>query len=92
MDFEWDEAKARSNDDKHGVSFEAACLVFRDPFAVEFEDDRSDYGEDRFIVIGQIQARLVTVVYTWRDSAIRLISARGADPHERRLYDQDRRS
>ena len=50
--FEWDEAKAVTNEVRHGVSFEAARKVFLDPFAVERLDDREDYGEDRFILIG----------------------------------------
>jgi len=40
--FEWDEAKAAENYAKHGVSFETAIKVFRDPFAIERLDDRQD--------------------------------------------------
>jgi putative transcriptional regulator len=50
--FEWDEEKAASNAAKHGVRFEAARSVFDDPFAIEYVDDRQDYGQDRFILIG----------------------------------------
>lgn len=49
--FEWDEAKAADNYAKHGVSFETAIKVFRDPFGIERLDDRQDYGEERFILI-----------------------------------------
>jgi uncharacterized DUF497 family protein len=45
--FEWDLAKAARNEIDHGISFEAATLVFDDPFALEWRDDRDDYGEDR---------------------------------------------
>jgi hypothetical protein len=84
--FEWDEAKAVENDTKHGVSFETARAVFRDPFAVERFDDREDYGEDRFILIGMAEGVVLTVVYTERDSRIRLISARHATKHEQDDY------
>ena len=49
--FTWDEAKAAKNYAKHGVTFEAARDVFKDPFAIEYIDDRKDYGEERFIII-----------------------------------------
>ena len=80
--FEWDEAKGAENDAKHGVSFEAAAEVFSDPFAVERLDDRQDYGEDRFILIGIAEGTVLTVVYTERDGRIRIISARRATRHE----------
>jgi len=60
--------------------------VFKDPFAIEFVDDREDYGEERFILIGMAGHRLLVVVYTLRDDGIRLISARGAEPFEQRQY------
>ena len=46
--FEWDAAKAARNHTKHGVRFETARRAFRDPFAVEWLDDRFDYGEERY--------------------------------------------
>jgi uncharacterized protein len=84
--YQWDDAKAASNYAKHGVTFEAGRDVFKDPFAIEFIDDREDYGEDRFILIGMAGQRLLAVVYTMRDERIRLISARGAEPFERRQH------
>jgi uncharacterized protein len=84
--FEWDEAKAAKNYAKHGVTFEAARDVFKDPFAIEQIDDRKDYGEERFIIIGMVSGRLLTVVYTMRGESIRIISARGAEPYEQRQY------
>jgi uncharacterized protein len=44
-EFEWDDEKTTSNAAKHGVTFEQACSVFRDPFAIELLDDREDYNE-----------------------------------------------
>jgi uncharacterized DUF497 family protein len=84
--FEWDEAKAAENYAKHGVSFETAIKVFRDPFAIERLDDRDDYGEERFILIGTAEEGVVTVVYTERNGRFRIISARRATRHEQDDY------
>jgi uncharacterized DUF497 family protein len=80
--FEWDTAKAQSNLQKHGVTFELATNVFGDPLAVEYVDD-SHAGEDRFKRIGRAGALLLTVVYTERGEDIRIISARRATRAER---------
>jgi hypothetical protein len=85
-EFEWDDAKAAANAQKHGVIFEEARGVFRDPFAIELLDDREAYDEDRFILIGMTAARVLVVVYTTRDDRNRIISARKAEPNERRFY------
>jgi uncharacterized DUF497 family protein len=84
--FEWDDEKALANFAKHGVSFQAARDVFRDPFAIDLADDRFDYREARHIVIGMAQGRLLFVAYTMRQDKTRLISARAAEPQERRWY------
>jgi hypothetical protein len=86
QNFEWDDAKAADNEAKHGVRFEQAKLIFGDPFAVERLDDRIDYGEDRFILVGMAQGFLLTVVYTERDDSFRLISARHATTYEQDDY------
>jgi uncharacterized DUF497 family protein len=85
VDFEWDTAKERANRKKHGVSFRSAARVFLDPFAIEFED-RDAAGELRFCVIGLVDGRMLFVAYTMRGDAVRIISARGALPHEKRKY------
>lgn len=84
--FEWDDAKAAENYAKHGVDFETARQVFRDPFAVEQIDDRENYGEDRFVLIGMADGVLLVVVHTERDGRSRLISARHATRHEHDEY------
>jgi uncharacterized DUF497 family protein len=81
-EFEWDDAKAAQNYADHGVSFDAAKDVFKDPFAIERLDDREEYGEDRYSILGMVDGRIIYVVY-------RIISARGAEPHERRRYHED---
>ncbi len=86
--FEWNDQKAADNYAKHGVSFEMARDVFKDPFAIEHLDDREAYGEDRYAIIGMVDNRLLFVAYTRGDS-IRIISARGAEPHEHRQYHEE---
>jgi uncharacterized DUF497 family protein len=88
-DFEWDDAKAVENHARHGVSFEVARLAFDDAFAVAREDRRYGYSEDRFILLGMVEERLLAVAYTLRDQRIRIISARIAEPHERRRYHEE---
>jgi uncharacterized DUF497 family protein len=87
--FEWDAAKAARNEADHGVTFDVAMLVFGDPFALEWRDDREDYGEDRYVVLGMVDGRVLYVAYTMRGDAIRIISARGAEPNERRRYHEE---
>ena len=87
--FQWDDNKAAENYAAHGVRFEAAREVFQDPFALEWLDDRKDYGEDRYIILGIVENRLLYVAYTMRGEKIRLISARGAEPQERREYHEE---
>jgi len=77
-DFEWDEDKARLNVLNHGLSFELAQEVFRDIYACERSDEREDYDEARFNIIGMVQGRLVAVTYTIKATKLGLISARKA--------------
>ena len=89
--FQWDDRKAAENYADHGVRFEAARDAFKDPFALEWLDDRELYGEDRYVILGMVESRLLYVAYTMRGDTIRLISARGAEPHERRQYHEENR-
>lgn len=88
MLFEWDSEKEKKNIDKHGIDFNTAALVFHDENRIEIYDESHSEFEDRYITIGQINgvAVVVLVVYTERESAIRLISARRATKQERSLY------
>jgi uncharacterized DUF497 family protein len=88
-EFEWDDAKAARNFRDHGVTFEAACEVFRDPFVLGWIDTRQNYGEDRYAAIGIVQGRLYCVAYTLRGERVRIISARGAEPYEQRKYHEE---
>ena len=85
-EFEWDDGKAAANERKHGVTFEEARDVFRDPLAIELLDDREACGEDRFVLIGMTRSRVLVVVYVLREQRNTIISARRAEPNERRAY------
>jgi uncharacterized DUF497 family protein len=85
MDFEWDRAKELANRKKHGVDFRTAAKVFLDPYVIEF-DDLGAAGELRFNAIGLVDGRILFVTYAMRDDVLRIISARGAEPHEKRKY------
>jgi uncharacterized protein len=87
--FEWDDRKNRDNQRKHGVSFEEARTVFLDENARLIADPDSSEDEDRFVLLGlSIRLRLLVVCHCYRenDEVVRLISARKADPSERREY------
>jgi uncharacterized DUF497 family protein len=86
MDFEWDDNKERKNIEKHSVSFKAAQFVFKDYARIErYDDDHSTSEEERWQTIG-FAAEVLFVVYTERRDKIHLISARAANPFERRIY------
>ena len=82
---EWDDNKNRINIQKHGISFETAALVFADEERIEYYDKLHSLDEDRYVVLGCVQG-ILYVVYTMRDEAARLISARMATPTERKIY------
>lgn len=87
LEFEWHDAKAEANWRHHGVSFELAKTVFNDPFAMERVDDREDYGEECFVIIGMAEGHvLLFVAYTEREQRIRLISARRVTQCEQEDY------
>jgi uncharacterized DUF497 family protein len=85
-DFEWDDAKAVRDWRVHNISFEMAREVFKDIFAIEWDDDGQEESEARFVPVGMVENRLLFVAYTLRDQRIRIISARLAEPYERRRY------
>jgi hypothetical protein len=71
------------------VSFDLAKTVFKDPFAIERLDDREEHDEERFVIIGAAEGRvLLFVAYTDREERIRIISARRATQNEQDDYFQ----
>ena len=84
--FEWDRHKAEANRRLHGVTFEQGVKAFADLFAVEWIDDREDYGEERINLLGMCEGALLHVTYTIRGERIRVISTRRAERHEQDHY------
>jgi len=87
MRFEYDPKKSASNKDKHGIDFEDAQALWDD-------DDRLEVmarfdGEVRYLLIGQLEQRMWTAVFTVRGEAIRLISVRRSRDDEIRHYQDD---
>jgi uncharacterized DUF497 family protein len=91
--FDWDTNKALANWHKHGVSFEVAATVLRDPLALSRYDVEHSQSEERWITLGQAESgQLVVVVHTFeelseQEARVRIISARFATAHERRQYE-----
>jgi uncharacterized DUF497 family protein len=89
MRFEWDPVKATKNVDKHRVSFGEASAVFYDPLALTGVDPDHSEDEERMITFGVSSSdRLLVVAHTERGDTIRIISARVATRHERKIYEE----
>lgn len=82
---EWDDNKNSINKRKHGISFETAALVFGDVNSVEFYDEKHSIDEERYIILGLVN-KVLFVVFTDRQDATRIISARVATAAERKIY------
>lgn len=89
MEFTWDPNKAEINQKKHGVTFEEAVTAFNDPYAMIMEDPAHSQNEERFLILGLSEKyRVLVVVFVERvRDQLRIISARLATAHERRLYE-----
>jgi len=90
LEFEWDPVKAKSNLQKHQVSFEEASTVFNDPLFITFLDVEHSSDEERYITMGlSRRRRLLLVAHTDRQERIRIISAREATKNEQRFYEEE---
>ena len=91
MRFEWDPAKAASNIRKHGVSFDEAVTVFKDPLAFIFNDIAHSEQEHREIIIGaSALQRMIVVCFVERiEDLVRIISARPATRQEIKDYEEN---
>ncbi len=93
--FEWDPTKADSNLRKHGISFDLAATVFRDPLMISIPDEEHSETEERWITMGLAgNSKLLLVVHTYLEISanmanVRIISARPASKHEQRQYEAD---
>ena len=85
MNFEWGDTKRKSNIKKHGIDFIDAPMIFAG-YTLTIEDDRYNYGEERFVTFGILDGRVVVVVHTETENSIRIISIRKATKHEEKAY------
>jgi uncharacterized DUF497 family protein len=85
MNFEWDNTKRKSNIEKHGIDFIDAPIIFSG-YTLTIEDNRYDYGEERFVTFGILDSRVVAVVHTETENLIRIISIRKATKNEEKEY------
>ncbi len=88
MDFEWDKLKSDDCFLNRGFDFEAVIDTFRDPYRLVELDDRWDYGEERFRLIGKLGEKIYVLIFTHRSNLIRIISARRANAREVRRYEK----
>jgi uncharacterized DUF497 family protein len=89
LQFTWDPAKAAANLRKHGVGFEDASTVFRNPLAKVLPDPTHNEMEQRSLILGHSSGgRLLLVVFTETEERIRIISARDASARERHEYEE----
>ena len=94
MKFQWDPAKATSNVRKHGISFDEAVTVFKDPLAFIFDDMEHSKDEHREIIIGMSAlTRMLLVCFVERhEDSVRLITARSATRKEIEDYEENARN
>ena len=85
MRFEWSENKNSTNVKKHGIDFQDAKKIF-DGYTLTIEDDRFDYGEQRFVSFGIMYGHVIAVIHLESENAIRIISARKATKNEQKEY------
>jgi uncharacterized protein len=87
LTFDWDAAKAESNEQKHGISFKLASTVFADPGVTTYADLEHSQREERWYSIGRAETgAMIMVVHTFSGTGlittVRIISARKATKRE----------
>ena len=85
MRFTWHGAKRESNLQEHGLDFVDAPEVFEGP-TFTYEDDRFDYGEERFVTLGLLRGIVISIVHTETPRRIHIISFRKATKHEQAIF------
>ena len=87
--FVWDEAKRKSNLEKHGLDFKDAHLVYDNPDKLTYDSSRQ--GEHRLLdlAFAIVKGRLLALIYTQRGDDVRVISFRPASREEREQYEED---
>ena len=86
MRYTYDHKKRAANLKKHGYDFDDARLVIESDKSVTFEDQRFDYGEQRYVTLGVLRGKVVAIATAETDDEIRVISMRKAAPNEEKIY------
>jgi len=89
MKFEYNENKSKINKSKHGINFEEAKELWKDPYSFELPSTQSE-DEERFLVLGQINSKNYTAIITYRGDNTRIISVRRSREKEIKLYESIR--
>ena len=90
MEFEWDPQKAKTNEQKHNLTFHEGATVFGDPLAITFPDPDHSVDEERYLTFGLSSLnRLVVISHTQRAGKTRIINARLMTRRERKIYEED---
>jgi len=89
MVFEYNRDKSNINKQKHGIDFQEAQKLWKDPYAFELPSPQSE-DEERFLVLGKIDSKNYTAIITYRDKNIRIISVRRSREKEKKLYESIR--
>ncbi len=89
MEFEFDPAKDEANRFKHGLRLAFGMRIFRDPFHNLTPTVRIGDEEERWKVVGMVDAKLYTAIHVWRGDLIRLISVRRSNAGEQRDYNSN---
>jgi len=85
MEFEFDPAKSGSNKKKHGMDFVEAQALWDDPDFIEIPVKTID--EARSLVIGKISEKHWSVIITYRNEKVRIISVRRSRKEEVEIYE-----
>ena len=85
----WDEAKRKSNLKKHGLDFNDAYLVYENPGKCTYDASRDEEYRLMDVALAVVRGRVLTLVYTETDEAVRIISFRHASREERKRYEED---
>ena len=90
MNYEWNPEKNLGNIRKHGISFEQAIIALEDTCRLYSYDEAHSLNEDRYIVFGNSEGRILVVSIVWVDEdTVRIISARRANKNEMEVYDEN---
>ena len=87
MNIEWDYEKNKLNIKKHWLDFSDAKYIFQNPILSKV-DERFEYDEIRYIWLGNLDWRIVAMIYTIRNGKHRIISLRKANEKEQKIYRQ----